>query len=884
MTALWLRGLVRHRGARLLATSAGIALAVALIVSLGSFLSTSRATMTDRARASVAVDWQVQVAQSAHPQTVLKQVQNTPGVATARRVRFATSPGLQASTGGTTQTTGAAVVLGLPSDYRSVFPAQIRQLSGSRGGVLIAQQTAANLHVRPGDRVSIARSGTTPLVVTVAGVVDLPQADTLFQKVGAPPQSQPNAPPDNVVLLPDPAFSTAFTAASAAVTTQVHVARDATLPSDPAAAYEAVVGAAHHLEAGTAGAVLVGDNLGAALAAARSDAAYAQMLFLLLGLPGAVLAALLTSAAVGAGADRRRSEQSLLRVRGVSTGGLVRLAAAEAVVVAGLGSAIGVIGAVFVDRVFLAPSQRTGTFGVPLWWSLAGILFALVVAAGTVLLPTVRDLQTNTVNDTTHAVRSGMVRLPWWLRYGLDVIFLVGAGIVFWASSSNNYSLVLAPEGVATVSVSYWAFLGPVLLWLGAAALLTRIVLVVLAHARRPLAAALRPLTGRLATPGAASLSRQRPGLARAVVLLALALSFTGSTATFNATYQQQAEADAQLTNGADVAVTEPPASQVTPQAASALAAVPGVRRVEPIQHRFAYVGADLQDLYGVHPATVGSATALRDGYFQGGTAAQLIGSLATRPDGILVSAETVKDFQLKPGDRLNLRLQDGRTKTLKTVAFHFAGIVSEFPTAPKDSFFVANADYVAKATGNDAVGAFLLDTGGTDQKAVAARVQAKLGPAAAVTDITSTRGRVGSSLTSVDLGGLTRLELTFAILLAVAAGGLVLGIGLAERRRSLAIMSVLGARRGQLRGLVLGEGMLITVGGLLGGLAIGATLSLMLVKVLTGVFDPPPSSLAVPVAYLLTTGVAVTAALGAAALVGARASTRPAVEELRDL
>ncbi|MEO5744816.1 MAG: FtsX-like permease family protein, partial [Terracoccus sp.] len=344
------------------------------------------------------------------------------------------------------------------------------------------------------------------------------------------------------------------------------------------------------------------------------------------------------------------------------------------------------------------------------------------------------------------------------------------------------------------------------------------------------------------------------------------------------------AEADAQLTNGADVTVTEAPGSQVTPQAGSALAAVPGVRRVEPIQHRFAYVGADLQDLYGVRPATIGSATALQDGYFSGGTAAQLIGSLATRPDGILVSAETVKDFQLQPGDLLNLRLQDGLTKALKTVPFHFAGIVSEFPTAPKDSFFVANADYVAKATGNNTVGAFLLDTGGTDQKAVAARVQAKLGPTAAVTDITSTRGRVGSSLTSVDLSGLTRLELTFAILLAVAAGGLVLGIGLAERRRSLAIMSVLGARRKQLRGLVLGEGMLITVGGLIGGIAIGATLSLMLVKVLTGVFDPPPSSLAVPVAYLVATGVAVTAALGVAATVGARASTRPAVEELREL
>ena len=36
---------------------------------------------------------------------------------------------------------------------------------------------------------------------------------------------------------------------------------------------------------------------------------------------------------------------------------------------------------------------------------------------------------------------------------------------------------------------------------------------------------------------------------------------------------------------------------------------------------------------------------------------------LAKRPDGILVSAETVKTSSCSPGDLLRLRLQDGRTK-----------------------------------------------------------------------------------------------------------------------------------------------------------------------------------------------------------------------------
>jgi len=150
--------------------------------------------------------------------------------------------------------------------------------------------------------------------------------------------------------------------------------------------------------------------------------------------------------------------------------------------------------------------------------------------------------------------------------------------------------------------------------------------------------------------------------------------------------------------------------------------------------------------------------------------------------------------------------------------------------------------------------------------------------------DVTQARAQVGSSLTSVNLAGLTRLELLFAVLLAPGAGGLVLAVGLAERRRTLAIISVLGGRRRQLQGLVLAEAALVATGGLVGGAVIAGGLTQMLVKVLTGVFDPPPSVVAIPWAYLTITVLTVLVTLGAAAAVSARASTRPAVEELRDL
>ncbi|HEV7534202.1 MAG TPA: ABC transporter permease [Acidimicrobiia bacterium] len=868
------------------ATAAGVAVAVALLASIGSFVSASKATMTRRAVAGVAVDWQVEARNGADPAAVLDAVRAFPGVRAAVPVGFATTSGLEATTGGTTQTTGPGVVLGLPDTYRTAFPAEVRDLAGAGTGVLLAQQTAANLHAVPGDVVSVGRAGLSPVPLRVDGVVDLPEADSLFQTVGAPVGAQPQAPPDNVVLLPEARWHQLFDPLAAArpdlVRSQVHAALHRSLPGDPAAAYAAVSGRARNLEVRLAGRGLVGDNLAATLSAARDDALYAQVLFVFLGLPGAVLAGLLTASVAAAGAGRRRREQALLRARGAATGRLVRLGVLEAGAVGLAGAVAGLGLAAVVGRSAFGPAGFGATPVAAAGWAAGAALAGMAIAMATVAVPAWRDARSATV--TAGRLRVGRAGAPRWARAGLDLWLLGASALVFWLTSRSGYQLVLAPEGVPSISVSYWAFAGPALLWAGAGLLAWRIADLTVHGGRRLLAAAIRPLAGPLAGTVAASLARQRRILSRAVVLVGLTVSFAASTATFNATYRHQAEVDARLTNGADVTVTESPGTVVGPGAAADLARLPGVAAVEPVQHRFAYVGADLQDLYGVRPATIVGATSLQDAYFAGGTARALIGRLAAQRDAILVSAETVKDFQLHPGDTLNLRLQDSRNNTFRTVPFHYAGVVKEFPTAPRDSFLVANADYVAEATGSDAVGAFLVDTGHASTSSVAGRVRAVVGTRARVADIDTSRRLVGSSLTAVDLAGLTRVELGFALLLAAAATGLVLALGLAERRRTFAIASALGATPRQLGGFVWAEAAVVTVGGLLAGALSGWALSHMLVKVLTGVFDPPPASLTVPWGYLgILAGVALAAAAASAA--GAvRATRRPVMALIRDL
>lgn len=882
----WIAASLRRRRGRLAATSLGIALGVGLLASIGVFLAHSKATMTRRATATVAVDWQVQASSSADPSALLHDVRAYPSVRRALPVNFADTTGLAASVGGTTQSTGPGVVVGLPDRYASTFPGELRNLVGSPSGVLLAQQTAANLHAAPGDVVTIGRAGLPSATVTVDGVVDLPQADSLFQQVGAPTGAQPTAPPDNVVLVPAAQWHTIFdplaTAHPEALRTQVHAKLSRHLPADPVVAYSQVTNTARNLELRLAGNGLVGDNLGAALASARSDALYAQVLFVFLGLPGAILAGILTATVASAGAERRRREQALLRTRGATTARLVRLAVAEALLVGVLGAVGGLALALLVGRLAFHSTTFGASGGAAVAWTAAATLVGLAIAAVAIAAPAWRDARRLTVTGARRAARAPAT--PLWARLGVDLALLAGAALVFWLTSRNGYQIVLAVEGVPQISVSYWAFAGPALLWLGAGLLSWRLANVFLHRGRRPLTTAVRPVSGPLASTVAASMSRQRRLLARGVMLVMLTIAFAAATAVFNATYRQQAEVDARLTNGGDVTVTEPPGGTAGSAQLRALAAVPGVGHVEPVQHRFAYVGTDLQDLYGVNPTTVVNATKLQDAYFQGGSATTLMDQLARRPDSILVSAETVKDFQLRPGDTLSLRLQDGRTKQYRDVTFHYAGIAKEFPTAPRDSFLIANASYVARQTGNPAVGAFLIDTGSTSPRAVAQQVRAKLGTAATVTDIQTSRKIVGSSLTAVDLTGLTRVELGFALALAAASTGLVLWLGLAERRRTFAIATALGAKGRQLGGFVWSEALFVfALGTLLG--AVGAwALSEMLVKVLTGVFDPPPATLAVPWGYLGTVFLVAAGALAVAGTAAIRASRRPAVELLRVL
>jgi putative ABC transport system permease protein len=304
---------------------------------------------------------------------------------------------------------------------------------------------------------------------------------------------------------------------------------------------------------------------------------------------------------------------------------------------------------------------------------------------------------------------------------------------------------------------------------------------------------------------------------------------------------------------------------------AQKVASVHGVQAASALDHSYAYVGPDLQDIYGVDPGTIAKATTLRDSYFRGGSASQILNRLHARPDGAIVSKETIADYSLNLGDLLNLRVLDRHTGHFHVVPFHVVGVVQEFPSAPHDSFMVANLPYLQAADHGGGPNVIFAQASG-DPAGVARNVAAATrSDGTVVKNIRQQSVQTATSITTVDLTGIRDIEEVFAVLLAAAAMALFVALSLSERRQEFATMAAVGTPLSRIGAFLWSEAALVLALAVALAAGLGWLLSLMLVAMLQHVFDPPPDHLAVPWGYLAgLTGAAVGAATVAVAL-GAR-------------
>jgi putative ABC transport system permease protein len=842
-----------------------LAASVALLGGMLLFVGNSLRTVSASAVRSVPLDLQGPVSSYEQARAVSGEVARQPGVLQASAA--ATAPlagGSHQGPNGLTSS-GPGAVLAVPLDYGGhIHTFRLLQGALRPGAVVLDQQMAATLQAHIGDRVSLsAPGGGPPQSYPVSGVALVTAPDKLFQPLNPQLGPAPAQPPANVAIMPLETFASTMAkriptialasvganaqpGAQTGVQWQVQTQLDPVALSggSPSAALERATQTRNRIERVLPGRVQFVDNLSDSLNTAAGDALYAETLYIMLAVPGALIALGLAYLAALGTVDRDRRDLALLRARGARRRDLLVLAGLESAI---LGIVAGLLGtaAAFGAVSTLVTGGAHATTGRVLVIGAICVLLASAGAGAARVGASLSSLRNSVANGRRGTRREAR---PLWQRLYLDVLCLAVSGLIYWLTASTGFSAVVSPDSNPTLSLSVYMFFAPALLWIGATLLLVRL------RGRALSWLIARMVRGRASTRRAfllVSAGRRGAAINRGLVVVGLLLAFGVNLGIFSATYNQQVKADAQLTLGADVTATAAPGVAARGNLATQVAAVPGVAAATGVEHSYAYVGPDLQDTYGIDASSFGKATSLRDSYFLHSSAQQVLARLRSTRDGIVVSKETITDFSLKNGDLLRLRVLDQRTGSFHVVPFHVAGIVQEFPSAPKDSFMVANLSYLESVTHAGGPNVVFAKASGYPPD-VARRVAAATSSLGAKVDnISNQSSRTSSSITTVDLTGISHIEQAFAIILAAAAMALFVALGISERRQEFATMAAIGAPLSRISAFLWTEAAIVLSVGL--GLAVGLgwLLSQMLVAILQHVFDPPPDTLAVPWSFL---------------------------------
>jgi putative ABC transport system permease protein len=849
--------------------------AVALIGAMILFVGHSLRTMTASATRSVPLDWQGPVGSHSAAVRVASAVARQPGVQQASPVATAPFASIVHNAAVGTIRSGSGAVLAVPPGYLDHIHT-FRFLRGSLRPreIVFDQQLAATLQVKPGDTVTLTpRAGARPHRFRVSGVALVTAPDVLFQPLNPLLGPAPAQPPADIAILPLATFArtlapelptitsgsigtSAVPGAQRGVQWQVQAQVDPhALSGSPAHAFRSADQIRNAVQRSLPGQVVFVDNLSDSLNSAAGDALYAETLYIMLAVPGALVALALAYLAALGTAERDRRDLALLRARGASRRSLLLLAGVESAALGLVAGAIGTGGALLAVRL-VGSGGATGMVRVL-------VAFAVCVALGFAGAAAARIAASigvfrESVSEGRRSARRHDRAL--WQRLYLDVLFLAGSGLVYWLTVRTGFSAVINPDSNPTLSLSVYMFFAPALLWLGAALLLVRLR-----------GSFLTWLAGRAGGDRAstwrgfllASAGRRGAAINRGLLVAGLLLAFGVNLGLFAATYDQQARVDAQLTLGADVVATAPPGAIQRYALEQRVAQLAGVAGTTALDHSYAYVGPDLQDILGINAQTFTRGTSVRDSYFLGGSAAQILARLRATPDGVLVSKETISDYSLRLGDLLKLRTLDRANGRFKVVPFHVVGVVREFPAAPRDSFMVGNLDYLERATHDLGPNVLFVKASGnpvTVGRAVAAATHAQ---GTLVKNIREQTAQTVSSITTVDLGGISRIEESFALALAAAAMALFVAVALAERRQEFATMAALGASLREIAAFLWTETALVLGAALALAALLGWLLAEMLVGMLQHVFDPPPDHLAAP--WMFLGGLAAAAVAGGA-------------------
>ena len=533
---------------------------------------------------------------------------------------------------------------------------------------------------------------------------------------------------------------------------------------------------------------------------ARDDARVAKRMFVFLGLPGALLAAILTSYAGGVLAGALRREQAILRIRGANRRDLLRMHALRSLILAASGSLLGVaLGLVSAAAVLSADDLARA--------STASLLGSAALSAGCGFVATGVALYAAGLGAIRRQISEERAQLasrrPLWRRFWLDVLILVplvifvlqarrtgafegvGGSVYYGRSVSLRLSLVIIPIG----------------LWLGSILLSARVLGLLLSHVPLPRRRRFgRPLRGLLTR----SVRRRSWAAVSAVIMVGLIVALGTSLAAFQLVVRPgegRRHAIRRRIGHPGHAGSDQCRSTTRRSLARALL-VPGVQDATAVVFGLSNAlveseaNEDAANLAAVDPAAFGRIAPLSNANFVGRSAANAMSALRRRPNGVFVESELADTLEVEKGDEVKVLFARG-TKQQKLTTMKVLGLFERLPGFPEGANLLVNLQRQTELIPSTNATFFLARTtdpsAGTLHTAVAAL---RDGPGSAdalqIDSRETALDKDQSSLAALNIRGLLTLNSAYALAMAATAITVYVFGLLLQRRREYVTMRAL--------------------------------------------------------------------------------------------
>ncbi|MFN0156323.1 MAG: FtsX-like permease family protein [Gaiella sp.] len=823
-----------------------------------------------------------------------QQIALQPGVAAANPLSIG-DLGVGALRANGRRVGGPAKIFGLDGAYaRLDRTIDLVEGAFTHNGAVLSAETAKTLAAAIGDIATIELPDGSTVELPVSGIVDVSRSRSLFSSRRGGDLETFIYTPDAVVVPPAvfarivlPAYERAAAAGTGRFKNppirEIDVTLDRELlDADPATAARETKRVAAGITAVAAHQDYLLDNITNTLTVAAADARVAKRLFAFLGVPGALLAALLAAYAGNVLAEAQRREQATLRIRGAGRRHLLRMLAARTVLLTAAGAIAGlpcgffaaaaILGRASLDRASTASLVASALIG-----TLGGF-----AATGLALYLTGRRSIDREINQDRAQLSA---QSPLWRRIRVDLIglLIVVAGTV-WALRAHAFDG--APGSVyfgLSVELNLALLVLPVAVWLTGSLFAARVIGFALHRSRPASTASLgRPVTSLFRR----SVGRRPWAIGNGAVVVSLIVALATSLAAFTASYDAAKVADARYANGADIRITPSPTAERTYSAADATRfRTSSIAETTPVIYGLSNVilrsarTSDPANLAAIDPASYARVAPLDT------TTSKTTQLLQHDPSGILVSREMADFLKAKVGDTLHVLLARATPDQVE-VDLTIIALYERLPGFPDGADAVIGIDAHIAGVPAKTPDFFLAAISSGSNRLEQATTELRNGPAAGHVQIdtrASVLDRDQSSLAALNIAGLVGLDSGFALAMAaVTIAIFVFGL-LLHRRREYVTLRAQGLEPRTIRLLISAEAATVAIAGIVAGVAVGAVMGYYLVTVLRPLFvlDPgytlPLTGVALPVALVLL-------ATAASSVLGSRLVNRlQPTELLRD-